>query len=111
TKSAIWAALPKAILTLRSRWFLRAAEKAATISAAAPTRATTMKPTKAGVIPKATAASCTEPTKISLTKATKMVTPNKTPTARPMGQAASVSSDELLNNSGWVLREKRRPEP
>src|SRR6185369_2027160 len=52
TKSAIWAALPNDMLTLRSRWFLRAAEKAAAISAAAPTSATTMKPTKAGVIPK-----------------------------------------------------------
>src|SRR5262249_47714827 len=64
-----WAALPSGMPTLRSGRFLRAPEKADAISAAAPTRATTMNPTKAGVMPKATTASCTDSTKISLTKA------------------------------------------
>ena len=39
---------------------MRAAEKAVAISAAPPTSATTMKPTKAGVMPNDTAATCTE---------------------------------------------------
>jgi hypothetical protein len=57
--------------TLRSSRFLRAPENAEAISAAPPTSATTMNPTKAGVIPNASAACCTERTKISLTRAIK----------------------------------------
>ena len=41
-----------------------------TAGAAAPTSATTMKPTNAGVMPNETAAYCTDSTKISLTRAT-----------------------------------------
>jgi hypothetical protein len=51
TKSAIREALPTAMPTLRSNRFLRAPENAEAISAVAPTSATTMNPTNAGVIP------------------------------------------------------------
>ena len=87
------------MLTLRSSRFLRAAENAAAISAAAPTSATTMKPTKAGLMPKDLAASCTDPTKTSLTNATKTVTPASVASERPIGHAASPSSCPPANSS------------
>ena len=74
TKSAIREALPTAMPTLRSNRFLRAPENAEAIFAVAPTSATTMNPTNAGVIPNVTAGSCTDSTKISLTSATGTVT-------------------------------------
>src|SRR5436305_3169959 len=86
TNSAIWAALPSAMLTLMSRRSLRAAAKATANSAAAPTTETTMKPTNAGLIPKVSAAFCTDSTKISLTSATSTVTTSSVPTARLIGQ-------------------------
>src|SRR5947207_125428 len=104
-------ALAKAITTLRSNRFLRAPENAEAISAAPPTSATMMKPTKAGVIPNAFAASCTDSTKTSLTKATSRVTPARVARAKPMGQGASPGSpcSTLANSSRCVLSENNIP--
>jgi hypothetical protein len=90
---------------------LRAPANAEAISAAPPTSATTMNPTKAGVIPKASAAICTDSTKTSLTRATTTVTPARVATASPMGHGASPSSPcpAPANSSGCVLSEKTRP--
>jgi hypothetical protein len=89
---------------------LRAPANADAISAAAPTSGTTMKPTKAGVIPNATAASCTDSTNTSLTSATRTVTAASVARARPIGQGASPSScSALANNSRCVLSENSMP--
>ena len=79
------------------------------ISAAAPTSATTMNPTNAGVIPNVVAASCTDSTKTSLTNATSTVTPASVTRATPigMGVPSSPPCSALAKSSGWVLSAKR----
>ena len=92
---------------------MRAPEKADAISAAPPTRATTTKPTKAGVMPISSAAPCTDSTKISLTSATSTVTPASVASASPIGHGASPASacPALAKNSRCVLSENSRPRP
>ena len=87
--------------------FLRAAANAEAISAAAPTIATTMNPTNAGLIPNVSAACCTDSTKMWLTIATSTVTPASVARARPIGNIESPASpcDALANNSLCVLSE------
>ncbi len=65
---------------------MRVAENATAILAAAPTSATMMNPTKAGLIPNVSPAFCTDPTNISLTSATNTVTTMNVPTASLIGQ-------------------------
>ena len=77
---------------LRSSRSCRAAAKAVSISAAAPTRATTTKPTKAGDRPSFVEAASSVPTKISLTSATKTVVIPSTMSASRSGQASSATA-------------------
>jgi len=86
-------------------------ENAEAISAAPPTSATTMKPTKACDMPKASAAFCTDSTKISLTSATSTVTPASVASATPIGHGASLSSPcaALANSSRCVFSENSMP--
>ena len=99
-----------AIPTDRSSRFLRAAENAVVISAAAPTSETTMKPTKAFDIPKARAACWTDPTKISDTSAIRIVATARAPRAAGSGQGFSScsASPTLWKYSLCVLRENNR---
>ncbi len=93
--------------TLRSSRFLRAPENADAISAAPPTSATTMNPTKAGVIPNASAACCTDSTNTSLTSATSTVTPASVASARPIGHGASSSLAVLRGGEQLAMRLER----
>ena len=91
--------------------FLRAMSTAVLCSAALPTTATTITPTKMEVIPKASAAPFTEPTSISLTHAINAVAPSRTSTEvrrlqTPSGAASGVLSPP--NRSLWVCREKNK---
>src|SRR5262245_7902703 len=95
--------------TERSSRSFAAAAKAVVISAAAPTRETTTKPTKAFDIPSESAAPSTAPTKASLTSATRTVAPPSTTRPTGSGQCASPSPPvfRLRKSSAWVLSEKR----
>src|SRR5262249_43165467 len=75
--------------TLKSSRFLRAADNAEANSAAPPTSATIMKPTKAGESPRAVAACCTDSTNTSLTNATSTVTPASVTRDKTNGHSAS----------------------
>src|SRR5215472_5091488 len=101
------------MLTLRSSRFLRAAENATAISAAAPTSATTMKPTNAWLIPNVSAAFCTDSTKISLTNATSTVTTANVASASPSGHGGSVASagSARAKGSQCVPSENTKPNP
>src|SRR5438270_10382299 len=102
-----------AMLTLISRRFLRAAENATAISAAAPTRATMMNPTKAGLIPSIAAACCNDSTKISLTNATSTVTTRSVPTARLIGHFATAVSPWSFARKEFLvsLQRERQAQP
>ncbi len=114
TNSAIWALEPIAMLTDRSILSLRATSTATQCSAALPTIAITIAPTKNSVRPIDSAASEIEPT------STSDITPTATPASASapidlrIDQAswASDSSCEPggLNSLRCVFSEKTRPE-
>ena len=112
TNSAICALEPIAMLTDRSILSFIAKKTATQCSAALPTIATTMMPTKNGDRPIDSEASVIEPTRIS------DITPTATPAIaehghgpahRPRLAAARPRRCSGLKRSRWVLSEKNSP--
>ena len=114
TKSAICAALPSAMPTLRSSRFLRAPENADAISAAAPDERHHDEADERRRHAELGEAPCTDSTNTSLTSATSTVTADQRrerQADRPRRFAAPRACSAPAKNSRCVLSENTRPSP
>src|SRR2546422_9228145 len=110
TNNATWVVEVVATATLNSILFLQAMRIALPCSAAFPTMATMMTPTKRVVRPRLCRAVSREPTKISLSTATRNVEATRTLRANRFSQRGfSATSVTGLKMSRCVRSEKRRP--
>src|SRR2546421_1456841 len=110
TNNATWVVEVVATATLSSILFLQAIRIALPCSAAFPTIATMMTPTKSSVRPRLWRAASREPTRISLSIATKTVATTRTLSAnRCSHRGFSATSVTGLKISRCVRREKKRP--
>src|SRR2546425_13075875 len=112
TNSATWVVEVVATATLSSILFRHAIRIALPCSAAFPTIATMMTPTKSSVRPRLCRAVPRDPTKISLSTATRDVETMRTPSAkRFVHRGFSKTSVTGLKMSRWVRRENTSPNP
>src|SRR5215213_5826080 len=112
TNRAIWAPDPTAMLTEMSILSREAKYTATQCSAALPTTATTITPTKKGDSPMAADASVMEWSRISDTQPTAAPAPASMSTLLRTDHGSppcSSSSWEGLNRCGWVFRENTNP--
>src|SRR5438128_8972810 len=110
TNNATWVVEVVATATLNSILFLHAMRTALPCSAAFPTIATMMTPTKSSVRPRLWRAASREPTRISLSIATKTVATTRTLSANRCSHSGfSATSVTGLKISRCMRREKKRP--
>src|SRR2546429_7220895 len=110
TNNATWVVEVVATATLNSILFLQAMRIGLPGSAAFPTMATMMTPTKSSVRPRLCRAVSREPTRISLSTATRTVEATSTLRANRFSQRGFPENSVTgLKMSRCVRREKRRP--